>query len=48
MSSGVIETWTVGNRNFSIGLSVGSWLTVATMGIVDLIQSSGNDTPAKW
>jgi hypothetical protein len=48
MSSGVIKTWTVGNRNFSIGLSLGSWFTVVAMGIVDLVQSSDNDTPAKW
>jgi hypothetical protein len=48
MSSGVIKTWTVGNRNFSIGLSLGSWFTVVAMGIVYLVQSSDNDTPAKW
>jgi len=43
-----IKTWKVSDRNFSIGLSLGSWLTVAAMGIVDLIQSLNNDTPAKW
>lgn len=42
------EKWTVGNRNFSIGLSLGSWITVGAMGIVDLVQSCDNDTPAKW
>jgi len=48
ISSGAIKTWTVGNRNFAIGLSIGSWLAVAAMGIVDLIHAFNNDTPATW
>lgn len=41
--------WTIGNRNYAIGVSVGSWISVGAMGIIDLIQSSSQDkTPSNW
>ena len=44
-----IKTWKVGDRNFAIFLSIGSWITVSSMGIVDFIHYiSNDDTPAAW
>jgi hypothetical protein len=35
--------WTVGLRNYALVLSVGSWISVVGMGLVDIIQSSSED-----
>lgn len=42
------KEWTKGDRRFSLLLSGGSWLTVASMGIIHGISSFSNDEKAEW
>lgn len=43
-----IEEWTMGDRNMTIFLSLGSIITVLFICFVSLIISFTNDKPAKW
>lgn len=43
-------TWTTGNRNFALLISLGSWLTVTAVGanyFIDFAIKNRNE-PAKW
>ena len=42
------ERWTVGDRNFALCLSFGSWVTVTALGIASIPRLFASDKVANW
>ena len=47
-TSGNTEDWTVGDRNFSLGISLFSWFSVVSEGIVYIERNFDSDEKANW
>ena len=40
--------WTKGDRVFGLLISTGSWLSVCSIGFINLLELMDNKEPAKW